>query len=66
MSVAKVIEIFSESPNSFEHAVEAGIRHAHKTLKHIRGAWIDGQKVIVENGRITAYRVRLKLSFVLE
>ncbi len=66
MSVAKVIEICSESPKSFEDAIEAGIQHAHKTLKHVRGAWVDGQKVIVKDGRITAYRVRLKLSFVLE
>lgn len=40
MSVAKVIEICSESSKSFEDAIEAGIREANKTLKNVRGAWV--------------------------
>lgn len=66
MSVAKVIEICSESPRSFEDAIEAGIQQAHKTLKNVRGAWVEGQKVEVKDGKISVYRVDLKVTFVLE
>lgn len=66
MSVTKIIEIGSESSKSFEDAIEAGIQQAQKTLKNVRGAWVEGQKVVVRDGRIVAYRVHLKLTFVLE
>lgn len=66
MSVAKVIEICSESGKSFQDAIETGIQQAHKTLKHVRGAWVEGQKMEVKDGRITAYRVDLKVTFVLD
>jgi flavin-binding protein dodecin len=66
MSVAKVIEISSESPDSFEDAVEAGIHQAQKTLKNVREAWVAGQKVKIRDGKITAYRVDLKVTFLLE
>ena len=66
MSVAKVIEICSESTESFEDAIQAGIRQANKTLKNVRGAWVEGQKVEVKDGRISVYRVDLKVTFVLE
>lgn len=41
MSVAKITEISAESPRSFEHAIQAGIARAAKTIKQIKGAWID-------------------------
>lgn len=65
MSIAKVTEVISASPKSFEDAVNIGIERAHKTIQHIKGAWVEGQKVIVENGKITEYRVTLKITFVL-
>ena len=65
MSVAKVTEIISESAKSFDDAVENGIKRASKTLKGIKGAWVADQKVTVEDGKITAYRVVLKVTFVL-
>lgn len=65
MSVARVTEITSASPRSFEHAVEAGISRANKTLKNVRGAWIKEQKVVVAKGKITEYRVTMKVTFVL-
>jgi flavin-binding protein dodecin len=66
MSVAKVVELTAESPNSFEEAIEAGIAKASQTLRNVKGAWIKEQKVVVENGKITEYRVDLKITFVLE
>ena len=65
-SVAKVIEISSQSPKSFEDAIATGIKRAHKTIKNIKGAWIEGQKVIVDNGKVVAWRVDMKVTFVLE
>lgn len=64
-SVARVTEIISSSTKSFEDAVQVGIERADKTLNNIKGAWVDGQKVVVENGRISQYRVTLKVTFVL-
>ena len=66
MSVAKVTEIIASSPKSFEDAVQSGIKRAGKTLEGIRGAWVEGQKVVVENGKITEYRVTLRVTFVLK
>jgi len=66
MSVAKVTEIIASSPKSFEDAVEKGIARADKTLKNVRGAWVAGQKVIVEKGKIQEYRVTLRVTFVLQ
>ena len=66
MSVAKVIELSSSSPESFETAVREGISRASKTLKNIQGAWIKEQHVSVKDGRITGYRVNLMVTFVLD
>lgn len=65
MAVARVTEIVASSPASFEDAVQKGIERANKTLQNVRGAWIQGQKVEVVNGRVTEYRVDLKVTFVL-
>ena len=65
MSVARVTEISASSKKSFEDAVQVGIDRANKTLQNVTGAWVGGQKVVVENGKVTEYRVRLKVSFVL-
>lgn len=66
MSVAKVIEISATSPESFDAAVADGIRRASKTVKNIQGAWVKEQQVTVSNGKIDAYRVNLKVTFLLE
>lgn len=66
MSVAKVIELNSESSESFEDAINKGIQTAAKTVHNLRGAWVQEQTVKIENNRISAYRVNLKLTFILE
>jgi flavin-binding protein dodecin len=65
MSVARVTEITASSKKSFEDAIEKGIERASKTLKNVKGAWIQEQKLVVEDGKITAYRVNMKVTFVL-
>ncbi|RWL11841.1 MAG: dodecin domain-containing protein [Mesorhizobium sp.] len=65
MSVARVTEITSSSNKSFQDAIEQGIARAVKTLKNVEGAWIQDQKVVVENGKISDYRVNMKVTFIL-
>ena len=65
MSVARVTEIISSSKKNFEDAVQKGINRAVKTLKNVEGAWVKSQKVIVKNGKISEYRVNLKVTFIL-
>jgi flavin-binding protein dodecin len=65
MSVAKNIEITSSSTNGFDDAIKAGIRRASKTINNIRGAWVKEQKVEIENGEVTEYRVTMIVTFVL-
>lgn len=65
MSVAKVSEISASSPTSFDDAVRQGIERASKTLEHISGAWVNEMKVDVADGKVTAYRVNMKVTFVL-
>lgn len=65
MSVARVTEIISSSKKSFEDAVEKGIARAVKTLKNVEGAWVKGQKIVLKNGKISEYRVNLKVTFIL-
>ena len=66
MSVAKVTELSCSSATSFEDAIQKGIERADKTLDEVKGAWVNEMKVEVENGKVTAYRVNLKVTFVLK
>ncbi len=65
MSVAKVTEITASSEVSFDDAVKVGISRASKTLKNIRGAWINEMTVEVKDGHVVGYRVNMKVTFVL-
>jgi flavin-binding protein dodecin len=65
-SVAKVVEITSMSKKSFEDAIEQGVERAGKTLQNITGAWVQDMKVDVEKGKIKAYRVNMKVTFILK
>ena len=66
MSVAKVIELQASSPTSFEDAVQVGIEKSGESLRNIKGAWVSEQKVDVADGKIVAYRVTLRITFVLD
>lgn len=66
MPVAKVTEITSSSTESFKDAVEQGIERASKTLDDVKGAWVNEMKVEVDGGKIVAYRVNLKVTFLLK
>jgi flavin-binding protein dodecin len=66
MSVARVTEISATSKKSFDDAVANGVERANETLENIQGAWIDGFKVDVKNGKIAQFRVNMKVTFVLK
>ncbi len=66
MSVAKVTEIIASSTKGFDDAVEQGVKRADKTLKDVKSVWIKEQKAMIDNGKITEYRVTMKVSFILK
>jgi flavin-binding protein dodecin len=67
MSISKTSEIKSSSTTSFDDAIKKGIARALKTLKNVRGAWIENQEVLLdEKGKITEYRVQMRITFILE
>ena len=59
-------EISASSTESFKDAIEDGIDRTNKTLDKVKGAWINEMKVDVEDGKITNYRVNMKVTFVLK
>lgn len=66
MSIAKITEITATSERSFEEAIQDGIERASETVHGITGAWISDQEVVVEDGVITLFKVRMRLTFVLD
>ncbi len=65
MSVAKVTEVTATSPTSIEDAISHGIDRANKTLENISGVWVNEIKCNVADGKVTNYRVNMKVTFVL-
>ena len=65
MPVAKVTEIIASSKNSFEEAVNEGVKRATKTLKGVTSAWVQDQQVVIKNDKVKEYRVNLKVTFIL-
>ena len=66
MAIAKVVEVNSSSQKSFEDAIQTGISKVTETVKNVQGAWINEQKVIIQDNKITEYRVNLKISFLVD
>ena len=65
MTVARITEISSASAVSFQDAITTGIERANQTLKNLKGAWVKDQEVTIENGKVTGYKVVLKVTFIL-
>jgi flavin-binding protein dodecin len=66
MSVLKVIELVGTSPNSWEEATKNAINKAAETVRGIAGGDVVGQNVVVKDGKITEYRVDVKVAFLVE
>ena len=65
MTIARITEVISTSSISFDDAIKKGIERAARTLDNVNGAWVQAQKVSVENGSIVEFEVTLKITFVL-
>jgi len=65
-SVYKIIELVGSSEVSWEEAAKNAVETASKTLRELRVAEVDQLDMRLENGKVTAYRARVKLSFKYE
>jgi flavin-binding protein dodecin len=66
-TVARVTEISSTSPTSFEDAITTGLARATTTLRQVTSAWVKEQKISLDdNGAITGYQVNLLVTFLLD
>ena len=62
----KVVELMASSSVSWEDAAQSAVTEASKTLHNIRSLYIKEQSAVVENGKVTEYRIIGKLSFELD
>ena len=66
MSVLKVIEVLSSSETSWEDATKKAVEKASKSVKHIRSVYVQDQSASIKDGKVSEFRVNLKLTFELE
>ncbi len=66
MPVVKVIELLGTSTESFDDALKQAVERACKTIRGVRGLDVVSQNVVVKDGKITEYRVNVKVAFGLE
>jgi flavin-binding protein dodecin len=65
-TVSKVIEISSASNKGIEDAVQHGLKKAAKSVKNIKGAWVNEIKVVTDDaGKISEWRVNMRVSFIV-
>ena len=65
-SIYKIIELVGTSSDSWEKAAKSAVEKASKTLRDLRVAEVTEQDLVIEVGKVEAYRVKLKLSFKYE
>jgi flavin-binding protein dodecin len=65
MAVAKTLEIISSSTESIEAAVRDGIAKAAETVQGIQEAWVQGTKAVVRDGKVSEWRVTLRITFIV-
>ncbi len=65
MAIMKVIEILSDSKKSWEDATANAVKKASKSVKNIKSAYVQSQSVVIKDGKVTAYRVNVKMTFAV-
>ena len=65
MTMLKVIEVLAQSDKSWEDAAANAVEQAAKTVRDIKSIYIKDMEAVVEDGRITQYRINAKISFAL-
>lgn len=63
MAIMKVIELLSDSAESWEDATAKGVEKASKSLNGVKSAFVQSQSVTVSKGKVAKYRVNLKVTF---
>jgi flavin-binding protein dodecin len=66
MAVARVTEVVASSAKNWDDAVAVALKRANKTLRNITGIEVVSYKGKVENGKVSEYRVSLRITFILE
>lgn len=66
MAIARTTEISSTSTKGFEDAINEGVTRAAKTVRNMKGAWVKEQEVVIDNDRVTEYKVHMLVTFVLD
>jgi dodecin len=66
MSMVKVIELSSESPNSWEDATRQAVERVSRTIRNIRSVWVKEFEAVVDGNNVSQFRVNLKVSFLLD
>lgn len=65
-TVTKVIEVSASSKKGIEDAVQGGLKKVAKSVKNIKGAWVNDIKVVCdEDGSVSEWRVNMRVSFVV-
>ncbi len=62
-SMYKVIELIGSSTESWELAAKSVVEEAAKHLRELRVAEVAEQDLVIENGKVVAYRTKVKVSF---
>ncbi len=65
-SVAKVIEVIGQSEKSWDDAVQKVLEETARTVENIQEIWVSGMKAVVENDRISEYRITAKVTFLVK
>jgi flavin-binding protein dodecin len=66
MALVKVVEVLAQSDKSWEDAAQSAIQLASKSVRNIKSIYIKEFEAVVENDKITQYRVNAKITFMLE
>lgn len=66
MAVVKVVELLAQSEKGWEDATQVALKEAARTIRDIKSIYVKDFQAIVENDKITWYRVNVKVSFTVD
>ena len=63
MAIMKVIEVMANSEKSWEEATRKAVKHASKSVKHMKSAFVQSQSVVIKEDDVSEFRVNVKITF---
>ena len=66
MAVMKVIEVMANSDKSWEDATRQAVKHASKSVKHIKSVFVQSQSAVVKGDDVQEFRVNEKITFEVQ